>query len=115
MNKKIVTVVSGLGAAAVIAGGAIAYASGNGEQEASVTGPQADKAKSAALEATAGGTVTGVERDDESGAAWEVEVTKSTGEVVDVELDEDYSVGAIESDREGDSGASESHDSESDG
>jgi hypothetical protein len=48
-------------------GGGIAYAVG-GDGEESVTGPDAERAKSAALAAAGGGTVREVERQDGDGA-----------------------------------------------
>lgn len=54
----------------------------------------------AALDATGGGTANAVERDSENGATWEVEVTKTDGNTVDVRLDESYKVVVIEGDSE---------------
>jgi Peptidase propeptide and YPEB domain len=93
-------VIGGIIAVAVagtVTGGAIAFASNNGEGGAS--GPQADRAVQAALESTGGG-VGGVERDGESGGVWEVEVHKPDGMVVDVRLDENYQVVVIDGDNE---------------
>lgn len=89
-------------AAAVVALGAgtgVALATAGNEDDAGeqVSGPDAAKAKAAALEVTGGGTANAVERDDD-GAAWEVEVTKPDGETVDVSLDGDYDRVAVESD-----------------
>src|SRR5215212_487398 len=70
----------------------IAYANG-GVSEEQLTGPEAEKAKSAAIEAVGGGTVTEVERDDGNGTgAFEVEVTRDDGSQVEVHLDGDYNV-----------------------
>ena len=80
------------------AGGAMAVAAG-GDSEGGLTGPQADRAIRAALEATGGGTATAVERDNEDGATWEVEVSTDRG-IVDVRLDEEYRLVIIEGDRE---------------
>jgi len=60
----------------------------------------ADRAVRAALEATGGGTVSGVERDGEDGAVWEVEVHETDGSVVDVRLDANYRVVVIDGDHE---------------
>lgn len=98
MNKKITILVLTAIATAVLAGGAIAIASN--DSEGGVTGPDADKATAAALEATGGGTANEVERDDENGATWEVEVTKTNGSTVDVRLDANFEVVVIESDTE---------------
>ncbi len=85
--------------AVVAAGGTAAVASGD-DGDAHVTGPQADRATAAALEATGGGTANSVERDSENGATWEVEVTTPEGPTVDVRLDEGYQVVVIEDDSE---------------
>lgn len=98
MRKRLLIGVVALGAAAALAGGAIAVA--GGDSEGTVTGPQADRAVKAALEATDGGTANAVELDTEDGATWEVEVTKSDGQTVDVRLDENFDVVVIEGDSE---------------
>ena len=67
----------------------IAYANG-GISEDQVTGPEAEKAKSAAIAAVGGGTVSEVERDDGNGTgAFEVEVTRYDGSQLEVHLDGD--------------------------
>jgi hypothetical protein len=99
MNKRLVATVAGLGIALLIAGGAIAYAEGN-DDEGHVTGPGAEHAKAAALDATGGGTANAVERDGEGGrgAVWEVEVTRKDGSIVDVRLDAEYQLVTIDRD-----------------
>ena len=97
MRKRLIAIVAVV-AVIAIAGGAIAIA--GGDPEGGVTGPQADRAIAAALEATNGGTAHAVERDGENGATWEVEVTKPNGQTVDVRLDENYEVVVIEGDSE---------------
>jgi hypothetical protein len=92
-----------LGAAAVVAlgaGGAAIAQSGGEEAEKSATGPQAERAKAAALKITHGGTANAVERDSENGATWEVEVTKPDGKTVDVRLDQQYDLVVVEGDSE---------------
>lgn len=69
-----------------------------GEADDSVTGPDASKAKAAALEITKGGKANSVERDEEKGAVWEVEVTKPNGKTVDVRLDRNYKLVAVDGD-----------------
>jgi hypothetical protein len=81
-----------------LAGGAVAFTGNDGEGGA--RGPSADRAVRAALDATGGGTVGGVERDGESGAVWEVEVHETDGSVVDVRLDEHFHVVVIDGDSE---------------
>ena len=99
MKKRTALLVAGLGVlGAVAVGGGVAVASS--DDDATVTGPQADRATRAALEATHGGTANSVERDSENGATWEVEVTKKDGHTVDVRLDETYGVVVIEGDSE---------------
>jgi hypothetical protein len=78
------------------------------DSEGNRHGSEADRATAAALKATHGGHANSVERDTENGATWEVEVTKTNGDTVDVRLDENYKVVVIEGDSEssdeGDSG-----------
>jgi hypothetical protein len=98
MKKRATAIVLGLVGAAVLTGGAIAIA--GGDSEGGAAGPQADRAVKAALQATGGGTANAVERDGEAGATWEVEVTKTNGQTVDVRLDENYKVVVIDTDEE---------------
>ena len=99
MQKRKLLVGASLGvAAAVIASGAALATDDDGEGH--VSGAQADEATAAALKATGGGTANSVELDNENGATWEVEVTKSNGDTVDVRLDENYAVVVIEGDSE---------------
>jgi uncharacterized membrane protein YkoI len=81
----------------------IAYANNGGDSEEQLTGPEAQKAKSAAIGAVGGGTVTEVERDDGdgTGGAFEVEVAREDGSQVEVHLDSDYKVVGRESDEDG--------------
>jgi uncharacterized membrane protein YkoI len=88
---------------------AIARATGAFDDgESHITGPQADRAKAAALEITGGGHANAVERDSEHGATYEVEVTKTDGKTVDVRLDDNFKLVVIDGD-------SETNDSNSDG
>jgi hypothetical protein len=80
--------IAGAAALLVAAGGVgIAQAVG-GDSEEQVTGPEADRAKRAAIQAVGGGRAVGVERGDDDGAAWEVEVQQG-GREVEVNLDSD--------------------------
>jgi hypothetical protein len=99
MRKRVVLAVTCV-AAAALAGGTVAIASS--DSEGGVTGPQADRAVRAALEATDGGTANTVERDNEDGATWEVEVTRTDGTTVDVRLSDNYEVIIVEGDDETD-------------
>jgi hypothetical protein len=98
MRKWVIGGIVAVGVVGSLTGGAIAFASNDGEGGAS--GPQADRAVQAALAATGGGTVGGVERDGESGGVWEVEVHRPDGSVVDVRLDGNYQVVVIDGDNE---------------
>ena len=99
-------IIGGVVAALAAGGVGIAQAVGGGEEDdASLTGPQADRAKAAALSITEGGTANSVERDSENGATWEVEVTKPDGKTVDVRLDEAYRLVVVEGDSEKEDGA----------
>jgi hypothetical protein len=86
---------------ALSAGGVgAAVAAGGGEDaKEQVSGPAADRAREAAL-AHHPGTANAVERDSENGATWEVEITGNDGKTVDVRLDENYKVIAVEGDGE---------------
>lgn len=97
-SKLTATVATAL-AAAALGGAAIVQASGD-DGDATVSGPQAEHAKSAALTITKGGTANSVERDGENGATWEVEVTKPDGFTVDVRLDASYGLVVVEADGE---------------
>ena len=107
MKKR--TIVTGVGAAVLVAGSAAGVAVGTGvgsdsgdDGDHNVTGQQADKATQAALGYTHGGTANSVERDSENGATWEVEVTTTDGNTVDVRLDANYKLVVIEGDSETD-------------
>ncbi len=99
MRKRVLGTGAAVALAAAVTGGGVAIASGD-DGEANVTGPQAEAATAAALDATDGGKANAVERDGENGATWEVEVTKPNGKTVDVRLDENYQVVVIEGDTE---------------
>jgi hypothetical protein len=91
-------VVGGTVLALAAGGGGVAYATS--DSEGGATGPEADKAKAAALEITGGGQANAVERDGEKGATWEVEITKPDGKTVDVRLDANYGKVAVDGDSE---------------
>jgi uncharacterized membrane protein YkoI len=80
-------------AALAVGGAAIAGAAGGDDDgsETPITGSALDRASSAALDHTGGGTVTGTEVGDEEGA-YEVEVTRDDGSQVDVHLDRNFDV-----------------------
>jgi hypothetical protein len=104
MNVNRRTIAIGGTIAVLAAGGAgIAYAVG-GDSEEQVTGPDAEKAKAAALEQVGGGTVTEVEyQDGDGGGAYEVEVQRPDGSQVEVYVSGDYqTVGSAADDDSGD-------------
>lgn len=100
MNPRRRYVVIGGAVIALAAGGAGAAGAVGGGGEGHASGPGADRARAAALQITHGGTVNSVERDAESGATWEVEVTKPDGSTVDVRLDQSDNLVAVEGDSE---------------
>jgi hypothetical protein len=117
MNARLIKIVGVVTVAAALALGGAAWAiAGSGDDDGNATGPAADRAKAAAL-ARVGGNANAVERDNEKGATWEVELTKADGNTVDVRLDQNYRVIAVDSDSEtNDDGAgSQSDENESDG
>ena len=108
MSPKRKRLAAGIAALVVLALGGAALAGagpGDDENEPSLTGATAAKAKAAALRAAGGGTVNETERDGENGATYEVEVTRPDGSTVDVRLDADFGVVAIEGDSEAEDGA----------
>jgi Peptidase propeptide and YPEB domain len=99
MRKSAITTAAAL--AVVLGGAGVAYAvGGDDESEGRATGPGAERAKAAALELVPGGTANEVERDDEKGATWEVEVARPDGSTVDVRLDAELNKVAIDQDSE---------------
>jgi uncharacterized membrane protein YkoI len=86
INRKLLA--ASVAVVAVAAGGiGVAYAVGGGDSDEQATGPEAENAKSAALDAVGGGTVVGVERADGDGAgAYEVEVKRDDGSQVEVQV-----------------------------
>lgn len=106
--KRPTKLVIGFAALAVAAGagGTYAWAGGGDDGDGGASGPGADRARAAALTYLGGGHANAVERDSENGAVWEVEVTKTNGQTVDVRLDGNYEIVVVEGDSEaGDSGS----------
>ncbi len=68
------------------------------EAEEQATGPRADAAARAALEAVGGGKVLEVENADDGMSGFEVEVERPDGSYVEVNLDQDLRVVGTESD-----------------
>jgi peptidase YpeB-like protein len=104
INLRTLVIAAAVAMLLVALGGAgVAYANG-GDSEEQVTGPDAEKAKSAAIAAVGGGTLTEVERDDGNGTTtgvYEVEVKREDGSQVEVHLDGDYNVVGQEADEDG--------------
>jgi hypothetical protein len=88
-GRKLILV--GVAVIALGAGGiGVAQAVGGDESDEQATGPQAERAKQAALESVGGGRVVGIEREDDEGdAAWEVEVALENGRQAEVDLNQD--------------------------
>jgi hypothetical protein len=104
LSRKMKISVAGAASAVVLGAGGAAYALGGDDGEGTATGPEADKAREAALNVLPGGRVNAVELDNEAGATWEVEVTRADGKTVDVRLDANYQVLLVEGDGEDEGG-----------
>ena len=65
-----------------------------------VRGSDAERAARAAVDAAGGGRASAVEREDEPGVAWEVEVVQPDGTQVEVDLDRNF--GRVATDRDDD-------------
>ncbi len=107
INVRTLVIAAAVAMLVALGGAGIAYANGGGDSEEQLTGPDTQKAKSAAIAAVGGGTVTEVERDDgddgygTGGGAYEVEVERDDGTQVEVHLDGDYDVVGQEADEDG--------------
>ncbi|HEY6776361.1 MAG TPA: PepSY domain-containing protein [Thermoleophilaceae bacterium] len=99
MTRRRGVVLAGAVGLAIAAGAVgVAQAVGGDSDDQSATGPDADRAKQAAVGAVGGGRVTGVEREDEQGEAWEVEVRRSDGREVEVKLDRNFAKSSLDVD-----------------
>ena len=95
MKKRLAIVgVTVVGVGALAVGGVATAQSTGGEtsddRDEQVAGATAERAEAAVKEALGSVRVTGVERDSDN--AYEVEVTRSDGSVVDVDLDASFNV-----------------------
>ena len=100
MRKRTIgATIAGAALAIGVAGGAVALASGD-DQGHPASSAEEQHVVDAALAETGGGEANAVERDTEKGATWEVEVTKTDGTTVDVRLDGNLHVVAIDADQE---------------
>jgi hypothetical protein len=101
LHPRAINIKSGLVAAAVLlllVGAGMAYATGD-DSSSQPTGSNIEKAKSAALDHTNGGNVTGTEVGDEEGY-YEIEVTSDDGSQVDVHLDQNVNILTTSADSE---------------
>ncbi len=85
------------------------------DSEERLTGPEAQKAKSAAIAAVGGGTIAEVERDDGddgygTSSGYEVEVEREDGTQIEVHLDGDYDLEGQEADEDGPNDENETND-----
>src|SRR5688500_11467976 len=101
-NVRTLVIAAAVAMLLALGGAGIAYANG-GDSEEQITGPEAEKAKSAALAAVGGGTVSELERDDGNGTsgACEVEVTREDGSQLEVHLDGGHNVVGQQADEDG--------------
>ena len=104
-NVRTLVIAAAVAMLLALGGAGIAYANG-ADSEEQLTGPEAQKAKSAAIAAVGGGTVTEVERDDGddgygTNGGYEIEVKREDGTQVEVHLDGDYDVVGQEADEDG--------------
>ena len=101
INVRTLVIAAAVAILLALGAAGIAYANG-GHSEEQLTGPEAQKAKSAAIAAVGGGSVTEVERDDGNGSgAFEVEVARDDGSQVEVHLDGHYNVVGRQADEDG--------------
>jgi uncharacterized membrane protein YkoI len=102
VRKRMIRIGAGIVAAAALAGGGVAWATGAGDDDDDkpLTGSARERAISAALAYVGGGTVTETEVGDD-GAAYGVEVRSQNGSQVEVQLDENFNVIGQEGDDDG--------------
>lgn len=91
MNRKTIFIGAGVLAAALCAGGVTAAIADSGKNDTPISGPARERASGVALAFTHGGRVSATEVNDEE-SYYQVEVTKSDGSQVDVNLDEKFNV-----------------------
>ena len=113
MERRTRWIVGGALAVAVVGGGAgVAIANGAGDADEPLAGSTLERASAAALAYTGGGTVIEAEAGDD-GAAYGVEVRLPAGRVVEVTLDERFTMIGRQADEDG-SNASEIGDTQGD-
>ena len=92
MKRRTQIAIAGAAAALAVGAGTGAVAANDDDAtEAPITGAAKAQAEEAALAAAGGGTVSGTEVNDEE-SKYEVEVTRTDGSQVDVQLDENFEV-----------------------
>jgi uncharacterized membrane protein YkoI len=96
-NAIVASAIVGIGLAG--GGAAIAMSGDDDATERPIAGAALQKASAAALDHVGGGRVTGTEMDDEE-SLYEVEVTRTDGSQVDVQLDAGFGVVGAKADRE---------------
>ena len=89
-----------LAAIVIVAGSGLAIATGGTDSDTPLTGTALERAAAAALAHTGGGTVIETEVGDD-GAAYGVEIRLDDGTVVEVALDESFTVVGSEGDDDG--------------
>ena len=72
--------------AVAAAGVGVAQAVG-GDDDENATGPGAERARAAGVQAAGGGKAIEVERSDEHSGGWEVKVDQGSGKLLEVQLD----------------------------
>jgi hypothetical protein len=104
MDRKRWFALAVVGAVVIGAGTAVAFAAGDDDRP--LTGSAYDRATTAALDETGGGTVIETEGSDDDGeTAYGVEIRLDDGSVVEVELDENFAVLGTEADDDAGEGA----------
>ncbi|MGH2675183.1 MAG: hypothetical protein ACRDKA_06685 [Actinomycetota bacterium] len=99
-KKKAGWVAGGTLVAMLIGGGAAIATATDGDDDGSLSGSALERATAAALAHTGGGRVIETEIGDD-GAAYGVEIRLDSGRVVEVNLDEDFSVVGQEGEDDG--------------
>jgi hypothetical protein len=104
VRGQILKIGAGVAVIAALAGGGAAWATAGGGDDSPLTGTALERATTAALAQTGGGTVTETEVGDD-GAAYSVEVRLADGSEVEIGLDDNFEV--IDQSAEDDSGSDE--------
>jgi hypothetical protein len=96
MSRRVIVITAGVAASAMLAVGSVAWATSGGD-EAPLSGDARSKAVEVALAHVGGGTVVETEAGDD-GAAYGIEIRRADGSVVEVSLDESFTVIGSEGD-----------------